>query len=74
MRRKRKCWEKDGNRTGLLAPCGLKKGGCFLWQPIQCRENHRGAGRAEAERCQQTCIKADVYQGLDFAEAEPGEE
>src|SRR5260221_10034802 len=29
MRRKRKCREKDSNRTGLLAPCGLKKVGVF---------------------------------------------
>src|SRR6266478_2051231 len=63
MKSKRKCREKDSDRTGLLAPCRLKKGRCLLWQPIPCRQNHRGTGRAEAEQCQrQRFTNSNVFR------------
>src|ERR1700694_2974577 len=34
IRRKRKCMERDSDRIALLASCRLKRGRCFLWQPI----------------------------------------
>jgi hypothetical protein len=42
---------------GLLAPCGLKRDRCFLWQPIPCRQNHRGTEARDRG------VKFKAYQG-----------